>query len=43
MLDRIKQDVVRVVPSVRTYRYVPSPNGVYLVDPAERMVIEEID
>jgi hypothetical protein len=32
-----------VVPSVRTYRYIESPNGVYLVDPQQRTVIEEIE
>jgi hypothetical protein len=42
-LYEFDDDVVRVVPSVRTYRYVPSPKGVYVVDPAQRTVIEEID
>ena len=42
-LREFDEDVLRIVPSVRTYRYVPSPNGVYLVDPAQRTVIEEID
>jgi hypothetical protein len=43
VLQEFEPDVVRVVPSVRSYRYVPSPNGVYLVDPGTHTVIEEID
>jgi len=35
--------VVRTVPTVKTYRYITSPRGVYLVDPQRRVVIEEID
>jgi hypothetical protein len=41
-LHTFSPDVVRVVPSVRSYRYVDTPSGVYLVDPQQRTVIEEI-
>jgi hypothetical protein len=42
-LRSFDEDVYTVVPSVRTYRYIESPNGVYLVDPQQRTVIEEIE
>jgi hypothetical protein len=42
-LQSFDTQVVRTVPTVKTYRYVTSPRGVYLVDPQRRVVIEEID
>lgn len=35
--------VYREAPSLREYRYIQRENRTYLVDPRERMVIEEID
>lgn len=42
-LRSFDEEVYRAVPTVRTYRYIDGPSGVYLVDPTERTVIEEID
>jgi hypothetical protein len=42
-LQSFDTQVVRTVPTVKTYRYITSPRGVYLVDPERRVVIEEID
>jgi hypothetical protein len=42
-LRSFDEDVYTVVPTVRTYRYIESPRGIYLIDPQQRTVIEEID
>jgi len=42
-LQSFDTQVVRTVPTVKTYRYITSPRGLYLVDPERRVVIEEID
>jgi hypothetical protein len=42
-LQTFDRTVVRSVPTVKTYRYITSPRGVYVVDPARRTIIEEID
>jgi hypothetical protein len=42
-LQSFDTQVIRTVPTVKTYRYITSPRGVYVVDPQRRVVIEEID
>jgi hypothetical protein len=42
-LQTFDTQVVRTVPTVKTYRYITSPRGIYVVDPQRRVVIEEID
>ena len=42
-LRSFDEEVYRTVPTVREYRYIDSPRGVYIVDPSARTVIEEID
>jgi hypothetical protein len=42
-LHEFSSDVYTTVPTVRTYRYIEAPRGIYLVDPQRRTVIEEIE
>lgn len=42
-LSPFADDVYGTVPSARSYRYVRSGNGVVLVDPTTRQVIDVID
>jgi hypothetical protein len=35
--------VYRTVPAVREYRYIQRDSRAYLVEPRERVIIEEID
>jgi hypothetical protein len=35
--------VYREVPTVREYRYITREDRVYLVDPRERVIVEEFD
>ncbi|MBR1251518.1 DUF1236 domain-containing protein [Bradyrhizobium sp. AUGA SZCCT0169] len=42
-VDEFPETVYRDAPALREYRYIHRENRTYLVDPGERMVIEEID
>lgn len=42
-LSRFPRDVYTFVPMVRSYRYLPTRNGIAMVDPASRMVVRVID
>lgn len=42
-IESFPEEVYREVPAVRSYRYIPSDRGLYLVEPGSRRVIEEID
>jgi hypothetical protein len=42
-ITEFPDEVYREVPAVRSYRYYSSDRGLYLVDPSDRTVIEEID
>lgn len=41
-IESFPEEVYREVPTVREYRYIERGDDVYLVDPADRRVIEEI-
>jgi len=43
VIERFPDTVYRQVPSMRSYQYITRGNGVYVVDPRERRVIEMID
>lgn len=42
-VETFPDDVYREVPEVRSYRYIRRNDNIYLVDPGDRRVIEEID
>ena len=42
-VEEFPETVYREAPSLRDYRYIHRENRTYLVEPAERRVIEEID
>jgi hypothetical protein len=42
-MEEFPEPVYRDAPALREYRYLQRENRTYLVDPGERMVIEEID
>jgi hypothetical protein len=42
-VEEFPETVYRDAPALREYRYLHRENRTYLVDPGERMVIEEID
>ena len=41
-IESFPEEVYRIVPEVRSYRYIERGNDVYLVDPGSRRIIEEI-
>ena len=41
-IESFPEDVYREVPDVRSYRYIERGGDVYLVDPSDRRVIEEV-
>jgi hypothetical protein len=43
VIEEFPEEVYREVPAVRSYRYIRSGGGVYLVEPGSRRVIEEIE
>lgn len=43
VIESFPEEVYREVPAIRSYRYIHSDRGVYLVEPDSRRVIEEID
>jgi hypothetical protein len=42
-IETFPDEVHRDAPALREYRYIRGYNSIYLVDPRERMIIEEID
>jgi Protein of unknown function (DUF1236) len=42
-IERFPDEVYREVPEIRDYRYIEGDNGLYLVEPGSRRVIEEIE
>ena len=41
-IQSFPEEVYREVPEIRSYRYIERGGDVYLVDPGDRQVIEEI-
>jgi hypothetical protein len=42
-IESFPEEVYRDVPEIRSYRYIPSDRGMYIVDPQSRRVIDEFD